>query len=211
MIRVLVVDDHVMVRAGLTALLQVFDDLELAGEAPDGEAALLAYERFRPDVVLMDLMMPHMDGIEAVRRLRARFANVRAIMLTSYGGENHVQTAIEAGAMGFLLKNATAEELARAIRTANRGSRVLAPEATDALVQSMRHDPTPGDDLTTREREVLNLIVCGYNNTEIAERLFLSVSTVKFHVSAILSKLGVSNRIEAVALAIQSGLVKRVA
>ena len=127
------------------------------------------------------------------------------------GGENHVQTAIEAGAMGFLLKNATAEEMARAIRTANRGSRVLAPEATDALVQSMRHDPTPGDDLTTREREVLNLIVCGYNNTEIAERLFLSVSTVKFHVSAILSKLGVSNRIEAVALAIQSGLVKRVA
>jgi len=158
----------------------------------------------------MDVMMPHMNGIESVQRLRARFPNVRVIMLTSYGGENHVQAAIEAGAMGFLLKNATAEELARAIRTAYRGSRVLAPEATDALVQSMRHDPTPGDDLTAREREVLNLIVCGYNNTEIAERLFLSVSTVKFHVSAILSKLGVSNRIEAVALAIQNGLVKRV-
>lgn len=211
MIKVLLVDDHVMVRAGLTALLQAFEDLELAGEAPDGEAALMAYDRFKPDVVLMDVMMPRMGGIESVRRLRQKHPDARVVMLTSYGGEDQVQGAIEAGAMGFLLKNATAEELARAIRTAHQGHRVLAPEATDALVHAMRHDPTPGEDLTEREREVLGLMVSGLNNSEIAERLYLSVSTVKFHVSAILSKLGVTNRIEAVALAIQHGLVKRIA
>lgn len=208
MIKVLVVDDHVMVRAGLRALLEAFDDLALAGEAPDGEAALMAFDRCKPDVVLMDVIMPRMDGIAALKAMRERTPNARVVMLSSFPGEEVVQQAVASGAMGFVLKNATAEELAHAIRMAYNGSRILSPEATDALVHAMRRDTAPGADLTTREREVLGHMARGLNNSEIAERLFLSVSTIKFHVSAILSKLGVTNRVEAVALALQHGLLR---
>jgi two-component system, NarL family, response regulator LiaR len=205
---VLLVDDHVMVRKGLISLLESYDDLKLAGEADDGEIGALMYEHVNPDVVLMDLMMPRMDGVTAIAKIRERHPNAKIIALTSFDSDDLVQRALQAGATGYLLKNATADELAKAIRAAHNGKRTLAPEAADSLLHLMNHEPSPGHDLTDREREVLQLMSEGLNNNEIAERIFLSVSTVKFHVSAILSKLGVTNRIEAVALAVQHGMSK---
>lgn len=208
-VRVLLVDDHVMVRRGLASLLSSYEDMRLAGEAEDGEMAVLQYEHTQPDVVLMDMMMPHMDGVTAIAKIRERHPNAKIIALTSFDSDELVQRALNAGAIGYLLKNATAEELAKAIRAAKHGKRTLSPEAADSLVHLMNQDPTPGHDLTEREREVVALMMEGLNNNEIAERIYLSVSTVKFHVSAILSKLGVTNRIEAVALAVQHGMGKK--
>ncbi len=205
-VSVLLVDDHAMVRKGLVSLLSSYEDLSLAGEADDGEIGVLMYEHTKPDVVLMDMMMPHMDGITAISKIRERHPEARIIALTSFDSDDLVQRALRAGAIGYLLKNATAEELATAIRAAKNGKRTLSPEAAESLVHLMNQEPTPGHDLTEREHEVLILMIEGLNNNEIAERIFLSVSTVKFHVSAILSKLGVTNRIEAVALAVQHGL-----
>jgi len=208
-VSVLLVDDHAMVRKGLASLLSSYEDLSLAGEADDGEIGVLMYEHTKPDVVLMDMMMPHMDGITAISKIRERHPEARIIALTSFDSDDLVQRALRAGAIGYLLKNATAEELATAIRAAKNGKRTLSPEAAESLVHLMNQEPTPGHDLTEREHEVLILMIEGLNNNEIAERIFLSVSTVKFHVSAILSKLGVTNRIEAVALAVQHGLGKK--
>lgn len=208
-IKVLIVDDHVMVRRGLISLLETYPDLKYVAEASDGEAAVLMYEHSKPDVVLMDLMMPHMDGVAATQKIRERYPNAKIVALTSFATDELVQRALQAGVLGYLLKNATAEELAKAIRNAHDGKRVLASEAADVLVHAMHKEPVPGDDLTEREREVLALMVEGLNNGEIAERLFLSVSTIKFHVSAILSKMAVTNRIEAVALAVQHGIVSK--
>ncbi len=208
-ISVLLVDDHVMVRKGLASLLSSYDDLALAGEADDGEIGVLMYEHTHPDVVLMDMMMPRMDGVTAITKIRERYPEAKIIALTSFDSDDLVQRALQAGAIGYLLKNASAEELAKAIRAAKHGKRTLSPEAADSLIHLMNQEPKPGDDLTEREREVIALMVEGLNNNEIAERIFLSVSTVKFHVSAILSKLGVTNRIEAVALAVQHGLGKK--
>lgn len=207
--RVLLVDDHTMIRKGLASLLASYDDLSLAGEAEDGEAGVLMYEHTQPDVVLMDMMMPRMDGVSAIHQIRNRHPEAKIIALTSFDSDNLVQRALEAGAIGYLLKNATAEELAKAIRAARIGKRTLSPEAAESLVHLMHPEPVPGHDLTEREREVLGLMVSGLNNNEIADRVFLSVSTVKFHVSAILSKLGVTNRIEAVAIAVQHGLTQQ--
>ena len=207
-ISVLLVDDHVMVRKGLASLLSSYEDLCLAGEADDGEMGVLMYEHTQPDVVLMDMMMPRMDGVTAISKIRERHPEAKIIALTSFDSDDLVQRALQAGAIGYLLKNASAEELAKAIRAAKHGKRTLSPEAADSLIHLMNQEPTPGHDLTEREREVMALMVEGLNNNEIAERIFLSVSTVKFHVSAILSKLGVTNRIEAVALAVQHGLGK---
>jgi NarL family two-component system response regulator LiaR len=171
--------------------------------------AVLLYEHTQPDVVLMDMMMPRMDGVTAIARIRERHPEAKIVALTSFDSDELVQRALQAGATGYLLKNASAEDLAKAIRLAKTGKRTLAPEAADSLMHLMNQKPTPGHDLTEREREVLALMVEGLNNNEIAERIFLSVSTIKFHVSAILSKLGVTNRIEAVALAVQHGLGKQ--
>jgi NarL family two-component system response regulator LiaR len=208
MINVLVVDDHMMVRRGLASLLESQEDMRMVGEAEDGEIAILKYEHANPDVVLMDIKMPRMDGVTAISKIRERHPDAKIVALTSFDSQDLVQRALQAGAVGYLLKNASADELANAIRAAQIGKRTLAPEAADALVHLMNQEPTPGHDLTEREREVLALMSEGLNNNQIAEQLYLSVSTIKFHVSAILSKLGVTNRVEAVALAIQHSIGK---
>lgn len=206
-IRVMLVDDHAVVRSGLAAFLLAFDDLELVGAAADGEEALRKCREVQPDVVLMDLVMPGLDGAAAARAIREDFPETQIVALTSFKDEEFVTSALEAGAIGYLLKNVTAAELAEAIRSAHAGRPTLSPEATTALVQSTRKSPQPRYELTERELEVLALMVGGLNNPEIAERLAVTRSTVKFHVSNILSKLGVGSRVEAVALAVQHDLV----
>ena len=207
LIRVLLVDDHAVVRSGLGAFLLAFDDLELIGEAGGGEEAVRLCEQLEPDVVLMDLVMPGMDGAAATRAIRERCPQIQVIALTSFKEKELVQGALEAGAIGYLLKNVSAGELAGAIRAAHAGRPTLAPEAAQALIQATREPLPPGYDLTPREREVLALMVEGLSNPEIAKRLVVSPSTVKFHVSNVLSKLGVTSRTEAVALAVQHHLV----
>jgi NarL family two-component system response regulator LiaR len=206
-IRVMIVDDHGMVRRGLTAYLRNEADLELIGEARDGQEAVEMCAQARPDVILMDLVMPALGGAAATRIIRQRWPQVQVIALTSFQEKELVQDALQAGAIGYLLKNVSGEDLAAAIRAAHAGRSTLAPEALQALVQPTAPEPAPGRDLTPREREVLALLVKGLTNLEIADRLFVSRSTVKAHVSNILSKLGVSNRGEAIALAIEHSLV----
>jgi NarL family two-component system response regulator LiaR len=207
-IRVMIVDDHGMVRRGLATFLRVSPDLELVGEARNGSEALRMCEQVLPDVVLMDLVMPETDGMAATRTIRERWPQVQVIALTSFQEKDLVQRALQAGAISYLLKNVSANDLAEAIRAAYAGRPTLAPEAVQALIQTERQEPAPGWDLTAREREVLALLVEGLSNPDIAERLSVSRSTVKAHVSHILSKLDAGNRAEAVALAVQHDLGK---
>ena len=207
-IRVMIVDDHDMVRRGLSAFLKAKVDLQMVGEARNGREALAVCDEAQPDVILMDLVMPEMSGAEAAREIRARCPQVQVIALTSFEDKDLVQDALRAGAISYLLKNVSADELADAIRAAHAGRSILAPEAAQALIETTAHGPSPGHDLTPREREVVALMVKGMTNPEIAERLVVSRSTAKAHVSNILSKLGVSNRAEAIALALQHKLVE---
>lgn len=206
-IRVMIVDDHAVVRGGLSKFLQVHKDLELVGEAENGKEAIRLADQLRPDVVLMDLKMPEMDGVAATRELRQRHPNTRVLVLTSFAEDNMVQGALQAGATGYLLKNVSVSELATAIRAAHAGRMTLSSEATEALVHAAAHPIVPADELTEREREVLALMVDGLSNQEIADRLFLSLGTVKFHAGNIYSKLGVDSRVAAVTMAIQRRLV----
>lgn len=212
-IRVLIADDHVLVRAGLKLFIQAFEDLELIGEAGSGEEAIEICNCTETDVVLMDLMMPGVGGVAATQTLRQQCPQTRVIALTNFQDVELVQNALRAGAIGYLLKNVTADELAGAIRAAKAGHSTLAPEATQALIETAFHPappPSPAHpDLTPREVEVLTWMVRGLSNPEIAERLVVSPVTVKFHVSNILSKLGCSSRTEAVAYAVGQGLVSR--
>ena len=207
MIRVMIVDDHAVVRGGLSKFLQVHKDLELVGEAENGKEAIRLAEQLHPDVVLMDLKLPEMDGVAATRELRQRQPNTRVLVLTSFAEDNMVQGALQAGATGYLLKNVSVSELANAIRAAHAGRMTLSSEATEALVHAAAHPIVPADELTEREREVLALMVDGLSNQEIADRLFLSLGTVKFHAGNIYSKLGVDSRVAAVTMAIQRRLV----
>ena len=206
-IRVLIVDDHPMVRGGLSAFLAAYEDLELVGEAEDGAEAVRRVAELAPDVVLMDLVMPGTDGVSATRTICQRFPQTRVLALTSFPEDQLVQQVLQAGATGYLLKNVGADELATAIRAARAGRATLAPEAAQALISRAKQGPPPGQELSPREREVLALMVQGLSNPDIADRLVVGRSTVKFHVSSILSKLGVASRTEAVALAVQHHLV----
>jgi NarL family two-component system response regulator LiaR len=206
-IRVLVVDDHTMVRRGLATFLKVFDDLVMVGEAASGQEAIQLCDELQPDVVLMDMVMPDMDGATATRLIRKQSSQVQVLALTSFKEEILVQSALQAGAIGYLLKDVSADELAQAIRAAHAGRSTLSPEAAQALVHATSQPPAPGIDLTERELEVLALMVDGLNNTQIAAKLTVSPSTVKSHVSSILAKLGVASRTEAVSLALRNRLV----
>ncbi len=206
-IRVIIVDDHAVVRSGLSAFLLAFDDLEQVGEAASGEQAVDLCAQVQPDVVLMDMLMPGMGGVEATRAIREQHPNTQVVVLSSFGEKETVQAALKAGAIGYLLKDASAEDLVAAIKGAVAGQPSLAPEAARALIQATTDPAVPGHDLTERELEVLALMVQGLNNPDIAERLMVSQSTIKFHVSSILSKLGVASRTEAVALAVQHHLI----
>ena len=203
-IRVMLVDDHAMVRRGLATFLKVFDDLEMAGEAESGETAIQLCAEALPDVILMDMMMPGMDGATATRAIRQKFPKTQIIALTSFKEGKLIKSALEAGAIGYLLKDVSADDLVWAIRAAHAGRSTLSPEAAQVMVETANQPPAPGLDLTEREREVLTLMIEGLNNTQIAGRLSVSPSTIKSHVSNILSKLGVASRTEAVTLALRN-------
>lgn len=204
-IRVFVVDDHAVVRGGLRLFLLAFPDLELVGEAGSGEEAVRYCAANHPNVVLMDLMMPGMTGVEATRAIRRVSPETQVIALTSFSDQQWVQDALEAGAIGYLLKTAQAAELADAIRAAHAGQTTLAPEAASALIHQKGDSPLH-QSLTEREWEIYRLLLEGKSNAEIAAELVIGVSTVKYHVSRVLSKLGVSSRSEAIAYGVQHHL-----
>lgn len=207
-IRVMLVDDHAVVRSGLAAFLMVYDDLILAGEAGDGQEAVERCKELQPDVVLMDLIMPEMDGATATQIIRKKWPHIQVVVLTSFKEDDLVQEALRAGAIGYLLKNASSDDLVRAIRQAAAGQPTLAPEAAQVLMNANQQQRQAARfDLTSREKEVLALMAKGLNNLEIADLLVVSRSTVKFHVSSLLAKLDASSRTEAVAIALQNRLI----
>jgi two-component system, NarL family, response regulator LiaR len=210
-IRVLVVDDHAVVREGLRAFLALQDGLEVVGEAGDGVEALQEAQRLRPDVILMDLVMPKLDGLGAMRELRERMPECRVIVLTSFLDDDRLLPAIEAGAAGYLLKNAEPSELARAVRSAHAGEAIIDPTVAARLVRAIAASTRPHSDhqdvLTPRERDVLELIAGGRSNKRIAFELGISEKTVKTHVGHLLAKLGVADRTQAALLALRQGLV----
>jgi len=207
-IRVIIVDDHEVVRSGLGAVLLSSEGLELVGEAEDGEEAIKLCERLQPDIVLMDLLMPKMDGVTATKLIHEKWPEIHVIALTSFKEKEYVEGVLKAGATSYLLKNVTADELISSINRAVLGQPSLSPEAAQILIKSVNDPAQPENEITEREREILALMVEGKSNNEIAKSIYISMSTVKFHVSNILSKLGVTSRTEAVALAIKKHLVK---
>lgn len=206
-IQVMIVDDHPMVRDGLKVFLSVSPGMECSGEASSGEEALELCRAVKPDVVLMDLLMPGMGGVAAIQAIRQHLPHVRIIALTSFAEQDLVHQAIRAGAVGYLLKNVTMDDLAEAIRAASAGRPVMAPEAAAAMMQALSQPAVESIDLTERERQILSLMVDGLSNQEIAYRLVVSESTARFHVSNVLMKLGVNNRTAAVRTAIQRKLL----
>jgi NarL family two-component system response regulator LiaR len=205
-IKLIIVDDHAVVRSGLSKFLKVNKDFQLVAEASDGKEAVQMVSLHKPDVVLMDLMMPEVDGVEATREIHQKYPDVKVIALTSFSEQNMVQGALQAGAIGYLQKNVTAAELADAIRSACAGRMTLSAEATQALAQSVAQPQIPGNQLTDRERDVLKCMVAGLNNQEIADQLVISLGTVKFHISNIFQKLAVDSRVEAVKAALEQKL-----
>lgn len=205
-IRILLAEDQRIVREGLIALLEDEPEVAIVGEAPDGEQAVALYERLRPDVVLMDLQMPHMDGAEATRRIRALDPHAAVLVLTTYATDDFIFAALRAGARGYLLKDASADDLIGAIRTVSRGQTLLAPQVAARLVTGEGRDTH--EQLTARELEVLRLLGLGRSNAEIAEELVIAPRTVKVHVQNILGKLGAANRTEAVSIALRQKLIR---
>jgi len=206
-IKVMLVDDHNVVRSGLATFLRAYEDLELVGEAKHGLEAVSLCHKHQPDVILMDLIMPEMDGIAATQAILQDYPEIKIIAMTSFDEEELVHGVLAAGAISYLLKNVTSDELARAIRDAASGRSTLSPEAARVLVQATRPTMQSSFELTDREREVLDLVVQGNSNQQIAKALVISLATVKAHISNILSKLQVSSRAEAIAYAIKHKLV----
>lgn len=206
-IRIVLVDDHAVVRSGLSAFLLAYEDFFLVGECSNGKEAVALADREEIDVILMDMKMPEMDGPTATKIIREKHPDIQVIALTSFKEDDLVKNALKTGAIGYLLKNVSADDLANAIRSAYHGKTTLAPEAAQVLVRATQEPITPVTSLTDREKEVLALMVEGLRNPEIAHKLVISQSTVKFHVSSILSKLNVSSRTEAVSMAIKQKLV----
>lgn len=203
----MIVDDHELVRSGLESTLLLFDDIELVAQAGSGEAAVRACEEAQPDVVLMDLVMPGMSGTEATREILTRCPAARVLALTSFSDEELIEGALRAGAIGYLTKNISGAQLATAIRGASAGVPTLAPEAAAVLMHAVATPDVLGKDLTPRERQVLALVAEGLNNSEIADRLVISLSTAKRHVSSVITKLGASSRTEAATMAVRHHIV----
>jgi len=210
-IRVMLVDDHAVVREGLRTFLELQDGIEVVGEAEDGRQAIAEAERLNPDVILMDLVMPVMDGVGAMRELRQKLPDARVIVLTSFAQDDRLLPAIQAGAAGYLLKNVQPKELARAVRAAHNGEALLDPMIAARLVEAIAQPPgeEPREQLTPRERDVLELIGRGLSNKRIALELGVSEKTVKTHVGHLLAKLGVTDRTQAALQAVREGLVER--
>lgn len=206
-IRVLAVDDHALVSQGMVFLLLPFEDIEVVGTALTGEEALQLCQELQPDVVLMDMRLPGMDGAEATKAIRISCPKVQVLALTTYHDEELVGRAIQAGALGYLLKGVSIDELAAGIRSVYAGQPTMSVEAIQDLAQAARSGPKLGDDLTQREREVLALLVAGKSNPEIAVELVISLPTVKSHVSRILDKMDVANRAEAASVAVKHNLI----
>jgi NarL family two-component system response regulator LiaR len=207
-IRVLIVDDHEIIRTGITYSLSAFPDLELVGEANSGPEALQLCSETQPDVVLMDMLMPAMDGVQTTQAIKKQHPRVQILALTSFHDRERVKRAMQAGVAGYLIKGVSASELAEAIRVAHGGRTILSREATEALIEPDEPRAALGHDLTEREREVLALLAKGLSNAQIAQRLTITLSTTKHHVSAILSKLGATNRAGAVVTAMEQGLIR---
>jgi two-component system response regulator DegU len=213
MIRVLLVDDHALVRDGLRRGLSTEEDLEIVGEAGDGEAAIAAVDTYEPDVVLMDVSMPVCDGVEATKRLRRTRPTLPVVMLTMHGDSATLTSAIRAGANGYLLKDARIEEVAEAIRTAARGDTALTPELATSMLHEFRRlasgdQREAGPVLTKREEEVLQLVADGLSTQEVAERLYISIKTVKNHLASIYDKLDASDRTQAVVAGVKLGIIR---
>ncbi|NJL54468.1 response regulator transcription factor [bacterium] len=205
-IRILIVDDHAMLRKGLAVFLMSYSDLTLVGEAANGEEALVHCDKLHPDIVLMDLMMPIMGGITATRLIREQHPEIQVIVLTSFGEERLIRDALEAGAISYLFKKVTADDLAKTIRAAHNGFSTFASEVTEILARSITQLHSPFAELTPREREVLALIVKGTGNNEIADALVITVATTKSHVRNILDKLGAASRIEVIAMVLEHNI-----
>lgn len=208
-IRIMVVDDHPVVREGVVAILSTQPELIVVGEAASGEEAVERVPLLKPDLMLLDLEMPGIDGVEVIRRLRSNMPHIKVIVFTAFDTDERILSAVRAGAQGYLLKGVPREDLFRAIRIVNEGGSLLQPVVASKLMQHLSDEgaPAPPDVLTERESEVLALLAIGATNKEIAQKLVISERTAKFHVSSILGKLGAGNRTEAVSIAAQQGLV----
>jgi len=208
MIKVLIVDDHPLVRHGIKTLLDVYDDIEVIGEAENGREALEMCKKNKPDVVLMDLIMPGVNGIEATKEIMKNWSYIKVVTLTSFVDKKLIEDSLKAGAIGYVLKNISGDKLVATIRDADKGKSTLSSEASDFLISNIKKPPVADYQLTSQEKNILACLVEGLSNKKIAQKLVLSLSTVKFHVSNILNKLGVSSRTEAVSLAIKNKLVQ---